>query len=248
MLKLTSRIKDLILHASDGEIGHIEEFYFDDDTWTVRYFVVNTGSWLTGRLVLISPVHVTRIDWNGKQVMLSLTKTQIENSPNIDTHRPVSRQLEADFYDYYGTSYYWGGASLAGVGPFPADLAGIAASVKAKTAAGEATTVDSHLRSTAAVQGYGIAASDGDIGHADDFIVDEETWKIRYVVVDTRNWLPGKKVLVSVESIEEVNWLDSMISVAAAKETIRSAPEYLESKDVTREYEALLHRHYERPV
>jgi hypothetical protein len=248
MLKLTSRIKDLILHASDGEIGHIEEFYFDDDTWTVRYFVVNTGSWLTGRLVLISPVHVNRIDWNGKQVMLSLTKTQIENSPNIDTHRPVSRQLEADFYDYYGTSYYWGGASLAGVGPFPSDLAGIAASVKAQTAAGEGTSVDSHLRSTAAVEGYGIAASDGDIGHAHDFIVDDETWKIRYVVVDTRNWLPGKKVLVSVEWIEEVNWLDSMISVAAAKETIRSAPEYLESRDVTPEYEALLHLHYERPA
>ena len=245
MLKLISHIKDLTLHATDGEIGHIQEFYFDDESWTIRYFVVNTGSWLTGRLVLISPTQVTSINWDAKQIVLNLTKTQIENSPNIDTHRPISRQLEADFYDYYGTSYYWGGASLSGVGPFPSDLAGIAASVRA---AGVTKSEDSHLRSTAAVSGYGIAATDGSIGHADDFIVDDAKWQIRYVVVDTRNWLPGKKVLLSVDWISDVDWLESHITVKLPKETIHDAPEYIESRELTRDYEEKLHQHYGLPL
>jgi hypothetical protein len=242
------RLQDFAIRATDGELGHIDQLYFDDQTWAIRYLVVDTAGWLGGRRVLISPFSISRTDWDARQVDVELTKRQVENSPDIDTHMPVSRQHEAAFLGYYGYPCYWGGPYLWGPAFYPMGLA--ASPTSATEAAAERTrteSTDSHLRSTDAVTGYHIEAADGEIGHVDGFVVDDETWAIRYMEVATRNWLPGKKVLVSPAWIERVSWTDSKVYTSLSREAIQDCPEYLESRPITREYENLLYFHYGRP-
>lgn len=211
-------VRGFTIGATDGDIGKVDEFYFDDTSFTVRHLVVDTGGWLGHHQVLISPMAVRDIDWVGKRIKAALTKAQVERSPVINTDKPVSRQHEIEYYSYYGYSPYW--AKEDG---------------------------DSHLRSSAAVVGYRIAATDGDVGHVEDFLVDDATWAIRYVVVDTRNWWPGKRVLVSPEWIERIDWSDAKVHVGVTREQIRKSPEYDPSDPVARDYEARLHDHYGRP-
>lgn len=244
-MNTASHLEDFSMHALDGEIGSVQEFYFDDVTWAIRYLVVHTGGWLSGRLVLISPAFLQHLDWDGRQIHVALTKKQIENSPDINTQKPVSRQHEAAYMDYYGYPYYWTGSYLWGTGPFPPDLAE-AARIGAQRAATEQSG-DSHLRSTKEVKGYHIHSADGEIGHIEDFIVDPDDWSIRYLDVSTRNWLPGKHVLIAPEWIEKVSWIDSEVSVNLLREIIQNAPQYLESHPMTRAYERQLHEYYGRP-
>lgn len=246
MLTNAAFLKGLAIHAKDGELGKVEEFYFDDETWTIRYLVVKTGGWLSGRQVLISPISVVHVDWEKKRVDVALTKQQVENSPNIDTRQPVSRQHEADFSAYYGYNYYWGGPYMWGTVFYPADLLRKSSAEIAKEKARK-ESADSHLRSSSAVTGYHVEATDGEIGHVDGFVVDDELWAIRYLEVATRNWLPGKKVLVSPAWIDRVSWLDSKVRAALPREKIESAPEYLLSRPLTRDYEELLYTHYGHP-
>jgi len=246
MLIAATHLKDFAIHATDGEIGSIEEFYFDDEKWTIRYLVVNTGSWLLGRSVLISPVFLTGLDWANKRLDFSLTKQQIENSPGIDTHRPVSRQHEAEYMTYYGYPYYWGGSDVWGGGPFPAGMVGPLIPLETQALRDKQNLADSHLRSTAAVTGYHVAATNGEIGHVHGFILDADTWTIRYLEVSTSNWWSGKRVLMSPEWIEAVSWLDSNVTVNLLRETIQTAPEYLESAAITHNYEVELHQHYDK--
>jgi hypothetical protein len=243
-----SRLKDFTIRASDGELGTVDQLYFDDETWAIRYLIVDTGGWLGGRRVLISPMSVIGTDWEARQLDVALTKKQVENSPNIDTHVPVSRQHEAAYLGYYGYPSYWGGPFLWGPSYYPINAA--AANVHpAETTADRVRreSTDSHLRSTEAVTGYHIEANDGEIGHVDGFVVDDEAWAIRYIEVATRNWWPGKKVLVSPAWIESVSWTDSKVTLALSRETIKDAPEYIESRPITREYENRLYFHYGRP-
>jgi len=248
MLTNTTNLKGFAIRAEDGELGTVEDFYFDDATWAIRYLTVDTGGWLGGREVLISPISVIKTDWRSRRLDVALTKNQVENSPDINSHRPVSRQQEAEFLGYYGYPSYWSGPYMWGPAFYPAGLAyapvGPAAPV-AETPRQESP--DSHLRSTEAVVGYHIAAIDGEIGHVAGFLVDEETWAIRYLEVATHNWWPGKKVLVSPAWIERVSWADSAVYAALSREDIRSAPEYSESVTITRDYEDRLHLHYGRP-
>lgn len=239
-------MKHLTIHAIDGEIGSVEEFYFDDERWTIRYLVVNTGAWLSRRQVLISPIFMTRADWDSKQLHLSLSRTQIEHSPEINTQKPVSRQHEAEYMNSFGASYYWGGSYMWGIGPYPTDLAAAALPIEAASATATRESSDSHLRSTNAVTGYHVKASDGEMGHVEDFIIDQQDWSIRYLEIDTRNWWAGKKVLIAPDWIDTVSWADSQIVTSVARETIQSAPEYVESAPITREFESQLHQHYGR--
>jgi sporulation protein YlmC with PRC-barrel domain len=248
MLTNISFLTGLSVQAVDGKIGRVEQFYFDDETCRIRYLIVNTGNWLSNRLVLISPASVIRMDWGAKQFDLSLTKKQIEDSPDIDTHKPISRQHEATYLGYYGIPYYWGGPPLYGsAGAF--EVAGYAISGVPDVTRELPITepVETHLRSTDAVNGYDVQATDGEIGHVDGFVIDDELWSIRYLEVATRNWLPGKKVLISPEWVERWNWKDSKVFVALTVEAIKAAPEYLLSEPLTREYEKQLHIHYGRP-
>ncbi len=248
MLSNTSRLKGLVIRATDGELGTVDRLYFDDETWAIRYFTVETGGWLGGRPVLISPISVVHADWQAKRLDVALTKRQVENCPGVDTHQPVSRRHEAAYLDYYGYSYYWGGPYVWGTAFYPADLA-IPAVASAESMADriQKESEDSHLRSTEAVAGYRLEAADGEIGHVDGFLVDDDAWAIRYLEVATRNWWPGKKVLVSPEWIDRVSWTDSKVYAGLKREAIQSAPEYVESAPIDREYENRLHSHYGRP-
>ena len=250
-LKSVVQLQGGTIRATDGEIGKVDQFYFDDETWAIRYLVVNTGGWLPGRLVLVSPIALRQAEWQSKRLDVALTKKQIEDSPRIDTHKPVSRQHEAVYMGYFGYPYYWIGPFLWGLASFPAGLAAQREAVteaKASQARAGKESADSHLRSTNEVTGYHIEAADGEIGHVADFIIDDETWAIRYLEVDTRNWWPGKKVLVSPQWIDNVSWPDSKVYVHLSRETIKNGPEYIESMPVTREYESRLYGYYGRPA
>jgi hypothetical protein len=248
MLTNASFLKGLVIHAIDGEIGTVDQFLFDDVTFAIRYFTVETGGWLSGRQVLISPFSIIRADWQANRLDVALTKTQVENSPDIDTHLPVSRQHEEAFLGYYGYPYYWGGPYLWGPAFYPVGV-GLPTPGTLSPPASQPTAAppDSHLRSSGEVTGYTIEATDGEFGHVDGFVVDDQDWAIRYIEVATRNWLPGKKVLLSPEWIGQVSWFDRKVSVALQKGAIESAPEYLMSRPITREYESKLYLHYGRP-
>lgn len=248
MMMSTASLKGLTIRASDGELGTVEQAYFDDETWAVRYLVVSTGSWLDERQVLISPLSIVNADWQAGRLDVTLTKKQVENSPNVHTHEPVSRQHEAAILGYYGYPYYWEGPYLWGPGFYPVGLslpvdatpAQIAERVKRES-------IDSHLRSTTAITGYHLEASDGEIGHVSAFLIDDEAWAIRYVEVATQNWWPGKHVLLAPDWVERVSWMESKVYVGVTRDAIQKCPAYTEGMPVTREYENSLYFHYGRP-
>jgi sporulation protein YlmC with PRC-barrel domain len=215
------------LHATDGDIGTVDDLYFDDERWTVRYLVVDTGSWLTGRKVLISPRAIGEVDWDAKALPVQLTKSQVEKSPDVDTRKPVSRQHEAEHLGYYEYPFYWGGSGLWGMGEYPGDLSSQTA-IESQLRANEsklapAGSADSHLQSANAVIGYHISATDGEIGHVDDMLIDERTWAIRELIVDTSNWWGGHKVLIAPSAISSVSWSDAKVIVDLTRADIQKA-------------------------
>ena len=241
MLNKAKALKGYKLHSLDGEIGKVKEFYFDDQHWAIRYLVVDTGNWLTERQVLISPYALAAVSKKERHISVDLTKKQIEDSPSLDSDQPVSQQFEALYYGYYGWPMYWDGPYMWGAYP------NIMHDQEKWRAAAQGERVwDTHLRSTHEVSSYYIQAADGEIGHVEDFIIDDETWAIRYLIINTRNWWPGKKVLVSPKWIESVSWGESKIFVSLSRESIKQSPEYTGESLLTRDYETGLHRHYNR--
>ncbi len=241
MLRQAKDLNGYTLGARDGEIGTVKDFYFDDQSWTIRYLISDTGNWLSGRRVLISPYALDPASKDDKVIPVDLTKKQIEDSPSLDTDKPISRQYEMQYYPYYGWPAYWGGPYMWGAGPYPNRQLGGWSEATRPT-----ENDDPHLRSTSDVTGRTIQAPDGEIGHVDDFVVDDETWAIRYLIVDTRNWWPGKKVLISTRWIEQISWEEAKVFVNLTREAIRQGPEYTEEALITRDYETQLHRHYKR--
>lgn len=231
MLRSTKEMKDYVIGATDGEIGRVTDFFFDDQSWVIRYLVVETGPWLLSRKVLISPFALMEADWMHKRLPVRISKEQVKNSPDIDTHMPVSRQHETAYADYYGFPYYWGGIGLEPEGAI-------------QTA--QALKGDSHLRSCEAVIGYHIHASDGDIGHVKEMLVDEITWSIRYLVINDF-WI-GNEVLVSPDWVKSVNWEDAEVTLDLLQQTVKDSPAYESSAALNREQETAIHRHYQRPA
>ena len=237
-------LKGYAIGATDGDIGKLDDFYFDDESWTIRYLVAETGNWLLNRKVLISPFALGKADLSRERLNVTLTKKRVEESPSIDTDKPVSRQHEAAYSDYYRYPYYWGGPYLWGPMAYPR-LSDAAQRRNEEARAKREEAYDLHLRSANKVTGYHIEATDGDIGHVEDFIIDGETWEIRYIVVDTQNWWAGKKVLVAPQWIDRVNWSDSKVYVDLSRETIKNGPEY-HPEALNRKYEEALYDHYKR--
>ena len=249
MLRAISSLKGLTVGATDGEIGSVYDVYFDDQHWTVRYFVVDTGTWLSGRRVLVSPLSLRNVV--GDRLNVDLSKAQIEEAPNWDTDKPVSRQHEIAYSRHYDYPYYWAGPARGGVGWDP--LVGVAPvprpdPVDEEILARERESVDIHLHSAREVTGYYVQAADEDVGHVEDFLVDDRTWAIRYIVVDTRNWLPGRKVVISPGWIKTVSWDDSRVHVDLLRSEVETAPEYDPNAPLERVAEARLHEHYHRPT
>jgi hypothetical protein len=229
------------LLSLDGEIGRVKEFYFDDRHWVVRYLVADTGSWLSDRQVLISPYALIAVNKEQLHVSVGLTKAQIQDSPSLETHKPVSRQYEQAYSGYYGWPIYWGGPYMWGPYRFlERDRAAWTEPIR------EEETWDPHLRSTEDVCGHAVQATDGEIGHVQDFIIDDETWAIRYLVIDTRNLWPGRTVIVSPKWIQRVSWGEQKVFVNLTREVIKQSPEYSEEALLTRDYEVSLHGHYNR--
>ncbi len=261
MLRTMNDLEDYAIRATDGTIGHVKDFYFDDEMWVIRYLVVDTGTWLLDRRVLISPIAIDHPNWTEKILPVSITKEQVKNSPEIDTQKPVSRQHEIRYLGYYGYPYYWGGAGLWGGGLYPNIMmpgdVGFASTppaaqsevqkayVRAEAARHE--NEDPHLRSCKAVEGYHIQATDGDIGHVQGLLVEEETWAIRYLIVDTSNWWLGHKVLIAPQWIQDVSWSDATVSVNLTRQAVKDAPPYDSAAQLDRKQETGIHEHYGRP-
>ena len=248
MLNRMGKLIGMSSRASDGELGKVKDVYFDDHRWAVRYLIVDTGGWLVDRKVLISPIAIERVDWNKRSVQVRLTRQQVRVSPPIDTDKPVSRQHEVDFLAYYGYPSYWGGPFMWGTTSYPqpgptATLTPIHYALDAQARA----VTDPHLRSVHELSGYRLKASNGLMGHLEDLLVDSESWAIRYIVVDTRNWWPGKHVLISPQWITRVDWAERLVTLDVARDTVQSAPEYDPGSEYSRAHEASLHRHYQRP-
>jgi hypothetical protein len=240
----------------DGDIGGVDDVYFDDLTWTVRYLVVETGTWLPGRKVLLSPASLRDLDAAERRVRTDLTRRQVQESPSIDTDKPVSRQHENALSSHYGYSPYWAGPYRWGpyAYPYPLLHAGVLPPatdspyenrVAEELAAREEQSRDEHLRSARAVSGYGIRATDGELGHVEDFLVDDQDWAIRYLIVDPRSWWPGPHVLVAVDWIRSVSWNDEVVEVDVSRDAVRGARPYEGSID--RDQEVQLYAHHRRP-
>jgi len=249
MLRSMKDLYGFTIGATDGDIGKVKELYFDDVSYTVRYLVVDTGGWLSERKVLVSPVAFRAMDWEHKRITAELTRAQVEKSPEIETDMPVSRQHEAAYHGYFGYIPYWEGSYLWGRSPYPDVGYGPALSAadleRERRWDWQGTERDDpHLRSSRAVTDYHIQATDGDIGHVEDFIVDDHSWTIRYMVLDTANWWPGKKVLVAPDWIDRVSWAESKVYMRLKREQIKNSPEYDPARPVERAYETKLYGHY----
>lgn len=236
MLINAHEMKGAAIIARDGAIGEVEDLYFDDEKWTARYLVVKAGALLFRRDVLVSPISIEKVDVANNQVIVNLTRDQVKNSPDIDTQKPVSRQHETAFMDYYGYPYYWGGPYLWGDSAFPATLAmppavesQMAAAATARLRQSE-DSYDERLRSVNEVRGYHIEAADGEIGHVDDFVIDDRDWGIRSIVIKTGGWLSGRKTIVSTQSIEGISWTESKMFVNLTRDQIASSPEYVKDR------------------
>lgn len=251
MLRSLTDLFGFAIKATDGHIGRVHDFYFDDQHWTVRYLVADTGGWLSGRLILISPVALKAPDWDARTFPVSLTRPQVEDSPSILSDMPVSRQHEIQLHRHYGWPTYWGGGMVTGeiLAFYPELVAMSRVSDKhpsEEDAARSEEGGDPHLRSVREVTGYHVQATDGEIGHVDDFLVDDEDWGIHYIVADTHNLLPGKRVLLSPRWIEQVNWDESKAHVTVSRHKVKEAPEYHSGVTVDRRHEETLYDHYFR--
>lgn len=249
MKRSLKELEGFTLREIDGEIGKVEDFYFDDQSWTIRYLVVKTGGWLSGRKVLISPSVLQQPDWDNKEFPVNLTKKQIENSPDIDTDKPVSRQQEEQLASYYPWEGYWGGEPDehgAGIfGMMPSELYESESEPSANTDANVVSQrSDPHLRSADEMKGYTIHATDGQIGKVDDFIVDDRNWHIRFLVVDTGTWLDRDKVLLSTKWITGVKWDNSVVIVNISTNSVQNSPAFDESQLNEDNYEKNLYNYY----
>jgi uncharacterized protein YrrD len=213
------------LGATDGEIGHVKDCYFDDKSWVVRYLIADTGHWLPGRLVLIAPRALRDFNADGDQLLVNLSRKQIEESPAIAAHKPVSRQYEDEYYSYYQWAPYWTGNGLFGGGGFPIYPEPAPVPIARRTSRSH-DEEDPHLRSTRAVSGYEIHTSEGAIGHVSDFIVHDGTWVICHLIVATGPWLLRKEIAIAPRHITRISYEESKVFVDVSSEAIRTAPEY----------------------
>ena len=254
MLRGVKSLKGDAIHATDGLIGKVDEVLFDDAHWTVRYVVVDTGGWLLGRKVLIAPSALGALDWDNHVLNVNITRSQVEHSPDVAANPPVSRQWESEYHDYYGWPYYWSGIGMSSSMPYPgvvfANLSG-GSMVFGQPEHPDDKELDAvrdrrdvHLRSSREITGYAIVASDGNLGHVTDFIVDDQTWKICYIAVDTADWWQGKIVLLPPNWIAQAIFPDRTVMVGVTRDQVRNGPEWEPNQPITREFQRELEAYY----
>ena len=225
MLRSIKKLYRDKLGASDGEIGHVKDFYFDDENWGVRYVVADTGSWLPGRQVLLSPHSFGPLVLSENVLRVNLTRKQIEDGPLIEAHKPVSRQYEEEYHRHYGWPYYWQGDALWGMSSSP--VVALLAKPLAHASGPAAKGADAHLRSTLAVNGYHLQASDGLVGHLCDFMMDDQTWGIAQLVIKTGHRFSGKEVQIPTSKVDRISYDDSTVFVHLTKEAVEQSSEHV---------------------
>lgn len=243
MLRSLKDLERYTVSATDGDIGNVVDFFLDDEHWAVRYLVVETGALFERREVLISPISFRRVEWSGCRFHLELDKLKVQSSPSVETDKPVSRQYEWDYLSYYGYPHYWGQSGIWGTGIDP----GLLATAKWRNASLDQANKphDVHLRSAGEIRGYHVHGSDEEIGHIGDFVVDDETWEVRYLVIATSNWWFGKKVLVAPHWATRISWAEGTVTLGLSREAIRNSPEWKPIAGIDREYEARLSAYFE---
>lgn len=259
MLFPTKKLEGIQLEATDGEIGKIKDIYFDDKKWTVRYVVADTRKWLPGRKVLLSPASLKHIPFDGESIEVNLDKETIRQSPSLEEHEPVSVRKEAELSQYYGWSPYWEGQYLWGTMGHPQlDGPGIPPSMmdelekqKAEQQEVGPGHPDHNLRSVQETagekSGYRVFAQGHEVGHLEDFQIQQETYKLQYMIVNTGDWLDEKLRLLSTDWIEEIDWEAKMIMVNIAPDQLKQAPDYEFDHEITRDVEERLHSLYSKP-
>jgi hypothetical protein len=244
MLRNTNELEGCAIRALDGTIGHVTDCYFDDHRWVLRYLVVETGSWLASRKVLISPFAIGPLDWSARMLPVSITMEQVRNSPNIDTDKPVSRQQELQYLRHFGYPFYWLGAGFWGSAAFPgAMLTGVGydgsgADYLVEQAELARSDAESHLRSGKALLRYHIEATDGGMGQVKGLLFEERSWAIRYLIAETSNWWLGHQVLLAPQWIGEMSWPDATLTVTITRQAVLDAPSYDPSVPLTRDQES----------
>jgi hypothetical protein len=223
---MLQNIKELYgrkLAALDGDIGHVKDFYFDDENWVIRYLVADTGNWLTGRLVLLTPHVFGTLDQDEQTLHIKLHKKKIQDSPSLGSHRPVSRQYETEYYHYYGLPPYWNGGAIWGPINYPVVLP--PSEKEMEIYKKDHHRDDKHLRSTQAVTGYHIQSVDGKIGHVSSFLVDDRSWEIHELVIETGHWYSGKEILIPPSKVERISYEESKVFVNLTKADVQETAE-----------------------
>ncbi|QEF96166.1 PRC-barrel domain protein [Stieleria maiorica] len=242
MLIAFDSIRGTKLAGIDDDVGTIQDLLIDTDDWLSRHIVVDTGKWLPDRRVLLPPSILGRCDWQQRAIAIDLSQQQVKESPHVDSQKPVSRQMEMELFKHYDVPAYWGPAGVS-------LTTGTAMSMplSAHVPAAEQQTIEEDLpplRSAKEILNYSIEATDGDLGHVEDLIVDDATWAIRYVVVDTKNWLPSRKVLIAPEWVDAVSWTETKVHVDLTRDQIKNSPEYDPLTPINRGYEEHLYDYY----
>jgi len=238
---------DCTVRATDGDVGTVSQFYFDDLTWSIRYLAVNTGESQSGRNVLISLAALGKPDWKRRVFPVNLTREQVRNSPSTEADEPVSRTHEIDLHDYFAWPIYWGGGFYV-PSPFGMAFPAFGYAATTETPASGVHTLDPHLRSTRDLTGCRVHATDGSIGHLEDCLFDDAAWVVRYFVVNTRNWLPDRMVIVSPQWIRAVNWTERTVFVDVTRQAVEKSPRYDPSKALSADYEGKLRDHLQKPM
>jgi len=254
MMRVISALKGYAIEASDGRIGTVADFLFDDASWRARWLVVDCGTWLTGRKVLIHPSAISRTDLEQQRFLVSLTMAQVEKSPELAEDQPVSQQMENQLYTYYGWDPLWGGPYLsetpgAMAWPYmaPPYFGQGLSTGEAHSTDASLRGADPHVRSVEEVTGYHIHAVDGEIGHIENFMIDDADWSIHYFIVDTRNWWFGKRVLISPLAVKSIDWFDRRVALDVSREKVKSSPPWDPLEAFNRDYAKRLHSHYGWP-
>ncbi len=262
MLYSAATIKKLKIQTSDGAYADIEDIYFDDISWSIRYFVADIGTWLSARLVLVSPEAIRRYSEESKTFQTNLTRQQIIDSPAFDSEKTVSRQHEENLRQFYGWSPYWFASRdiypLAGIYMYP--LYGASLSHEGgwredqlpPTVAGDVQTrVDQdkeqevHLRSFNEVLNYSLRAIDGDIGELDDLLIESETWRITHIIADARKWWPGGQFVIDRGLVQDISWNDRNIVVSMTRDEVKDAPPYDRDRGISHSDEIILSHYYQ---
>lgn len=246
MLRSLKEIEGYMVIASDGDVGCVIDFLFDDEYWTIRYLVVQTGGFFGDRLVLISPISFHRIDWSTRCFQLSLSLVEIRSSPDIDLRSPVSRDREREYCQHFRYPYYWNYSGLWGKGPYPGLLSPDLQ--RGRPIENLEDTNDVHLQSARAVRGYRVLGHDEPLGHIEDFIVDDESWAARYLAVDTTSWRWERQVLLVPHWATQISWSERTLRVEVTQQAVKDSPEWNPLVAPRRDYEVRLYSHYGKPV